>query len=348
MYKIKREDLPALFQKIAADQELYLPVRTADQTNFGVWREEAEVDLDTLKTVKSPKDVFFPQSETLYTCYREGKKLSVEPETLKEQDFVVFGMKACDIKGVEVLDRVFLSDPIDTFYAARREHGTIVALACHEPEETCFCKVFGVDAAHPAADVAAWMGEDTPYWKPETEKGQKLTEKLADLLEKAGDAGSEKAVAEEEEKIRSIIEELPYSHLSLEGWNGDVLMEKFESPLWEELYKPCLACGTCTFVCPTCQCYDIKDYDTGHGVQRYRCWDSCMYSDFTMMAHGNNRTSQKERFRQRFMHKLVYFPANNDGMYSCVGCGRCVEKCPASLNIVKVVKAFQEKEGAKA
>ncbi len=348
MYKIKREDLPALFQKIAADQELYLPVRTADQTNFGVWREEAEVDLDTLKTVKSPKDVFFPQSETLYTCYREGKKLSVEPETLKEQDFVVFGMKACDIKGVEVLDRVFLSDPIDTFYAARRDHGTIVALACHEPEETCFCKVFGVDAAHPAADVAAWMVEDTLYWKPETEKGQKLTEKLADLLEKAEDAGSETAVAEEEEKIRSIIEELPYSHLSLEGWNGDVLMERFESPLWEELYKPCLACGTCTFVCPTCQCYDIKDYDTGHGVQRYRCWDSCMYSDFTMMAHGNNRTSQKERFRQRFMHKLVYFPANNDGMYSCVGCGRCVEKCPASLNIVKVIKAFQEKEGAKA
>lgn len=348
MYKIKREDLPALFQKIAADQELYLPVRTADQTNFGVWREEAEVDLDTLKTVKSPKDVFFPQSETLYTCYREGKKLSVEPETLKEQDFVVFGMKACDIKGVEVLDRVFLSDPIDTFYAARRDHGTIVALACHEPEETCFCKVFGVDAAHPAADVAAWMVEDTLYWKPETEKGQKLTEKLADILEKADDAGSETAVAEEEEKIRAIIEELPYTHLSLEGWNGDVLMEKFESPLWEELYKPCLACGTCTFVCPTCQCYDIKDYDTGHGVQRYRCWDSCMYSDFTMMAHGNNRTSQKERFRQRFMHKLVYFPANNEGMYSCVGCGRCVEKCPASLNIVKVVKAFQEKEGAKA
>ena len=348
MYKIKREDLPALFQKIAADQELYLPVSTAGQTNFGVWREEAEVDLDTLKTVKSPKDVFFPQSETLYTCYREGKKLSVEPETLKEQDFVVFGMKACDIKGVEVLDRVFLSDPIDTFYAARRDHGTIVALACHEPEETCFCKVFGVDAAHPAADVAAWMVEDTLYWKPETEKGQKLTENLADLLEKAEDAGSETAVAEEEKKIRSIIEELPYSHLSLEGWNGDVLMEKFESPLWEELYKPCLACGTCTFVCPTCQCYDIKDYDTGHGVQRYRCWDSCMYSDFTMMAHGNNRTSQKERFRQRFMHKLVYFPANNDGMYSCVGCGRCVEKCPASLNIVKVIKAFQEKEGAKA
>ena len=149
----------------------------------------------------------------------------------------------------------------------------------------------------------------------------------------------------EQENIRAIVEKLPYTNLSLEGWNGNVTEEKFNSPVWEKLYKPCLACGTCTFVCPTCQCYDIKDYDTCHGIQRYRCWDSCMYSDFTMMAHGNNRTSQMQRFRQRFMHKLVYFPANNDGMYSCVGCGRCVEKCPSSLNIVKVIKAF-EKEAA--
>ena len=332
MYKIAKENLTALFQKIAAEQELYLPVKTADKVNFGVWTEDAEVDLDTLKTVKSPKDVFFPQSETLYTCIRDGKKIKVEPEALKEQNFVVFGMKACDVKGVEVLDRVFLVDPLDTFYAARRDHGTIVALACHEPEETCFCKVFGVDAADPsAADVATWMIGEELYWKALTEKGEALTEAVKDLLTE--DSAAEETVEKEKEAIRGIVEQLPYSHLSLEGWNGDVL-------------KPCLACGTCTFVCPTCQCYDIKDYDTGkNGVQRYRCWDSCMYSDFTMMAHGNNRKSQKERFRQRFMHKLVYYPANNDGMYSCVGCGRCVEKCPASLNIVKVIKAFQKQGG---
>ena len=121
----------------------------------------------------------------------------------------------------------------------------------------------------------------------------------------------------------------------------------WDNPAWDELSQTCLGCGTCTFVCPTCQCYDLKDYDTGNGIQKYRCWDSCMYSDFTMMAHGNNRTSQMQRYRQRFMHKLVYFPANNDGMYSCVGCGRCVDKCPAHLNIVKVIKAFQKEEAAK-
>ncbi|TGX98726.1 4Fe-4S ferredoxin [Hominisplanchenecus murintestinalis] len=346
MYKIAKENLSALFRLIAESQELYLPVRTAEQVNFGVWREDAEVDLDTLKSVKSPKDAFFPQSENLYTCIKEGKKIQIEPEALKEQKFVVFGMKACDVQGVQVLDKVFLADPVDTFYAARRDHGTIVAMACHEPEESCFCKVFGIDCAEPAADVATWMVEGNLYWKSLTEKGEALTKDVESLLESADDA-DEKKVEDEKAAIRSIVEKLPYSNLSLEGWNGDALSEKFDSPLWEELYKPCLACGTCTFVCPTCQCYDIKDYNTGHGVKRYRCWDSCMYSDFTMMAHGNNRTSQMQRYRQRFMHKLVYFPANNDGMYSCVGCGRCVEKCPASLNIVKVIKAFQKQGGDK-
>ena len=321
MYKIAKENLPALFQCIAKEQELYLPVKKSGQTNFAAWDETVEVDLDTLKTVKSPKDAFFPQSENLYTVQKEGKKLSIEPETLKEQKFVVFGMKACDVQGVKVLDNVFLSEPVDTFYAARREHGTIVAMACHEPEESCFCKVFGIDGANPDADVAVWMIEEELYWKALTEKGEALTASVKELL--VEDSDIEKIEAAKN-AIHAIIEKLPYSNLSLEGWNGGALEERFDSPIWETLYKPCLACGTCTFVCPTCQCYDIKDYDTGHGVQRYRCWDSCMYSDFTMMAHGNNRTSQLQRFRQRFMHKLVYYPANNNGMYSCVGCGRCV------------------------
>ena len=339
MYKIAKENLASLFALIHENSELYLPVQVAGQTNFAAWTEDAQVDLDTLKTVKSPKDVFFPQSETLYTCNKEDNKLRITPEALVDAPFVVFGMKACDIKGIEVLDRVFLSDPVDSFYAARREHGIIVALACHEPEESCFCKVFGVDCTEPAADVATWMIEGELYWKALTAKGEKLTEAVKSLLTETCEA----KVEAEKSAVKEIVEKLPYSNLSLEGWNGDVLTEKFNDELWNELYKPCLACGTCTFVCPTCQCYDIKDYNTGNGVQRYRCWDSCMYSDFTMMAHGNNRNSQMQRFRQRFMHKLVYFPANNDGMYSCVGCGRCVDKCPASLNIVKVIKAFSEK-----
>ena len=343
MYKIKKENLSALFRLIKSEQELIVPLKNGNVVNFGVWDESQEVDLKTLKTVKSPKDAFFPQSENLYTVIKENRKMKIQPEAIKDQPFVLFGIKGCDIKGIEVLDRVFLAEPVDTYYAARRAGATLVALACHEPEESCFCNVFGVDCTAPAGDVVTWFFNDELYWKPITEKGLKLTEMVSSVLFECTE-GNQKIIEDEKKAVKEIVGKLPYSNLSLEGWNEASLNKIFDSSLWEELVKPCLACGTCTFVCPTCQCYDIKDYNTGKGVLRYRCWDSCMYSDFTMMAHGNNRTTQMQRFRQRFMHKLVYYPANNDGLYSCVGCGRCIEKCPSSLNIVKVVKAF-EKEG---
>ena len=104
--------------------------------------------------------------------------------------------------------KVFLADPVDSFYAARREHGIIVAMACHEPEETCFCKVFGVDCAEPAADVATWMVEGTLYWKALTEKGENLTKEVESLLENA-DASEEEKVEAEKTAIRNIVEKLP-------------------------------------------------------------------------------------------------------------------------------------------
>ena len=346
MFKISMNDIDRLFKAISEADTLYLPIERGEQIEFYAYDEEAKVRLDALHTVKSAKDAFLPNCETMMKFKVEGKNIEVEETARVEEEFVIFGVRACDARSFSILDKVYLSDPVDTFYAARRDHGTIVAMACHEPEESCFCKVFGTDAADPAADVAVWMVEGTLYWKAISEKGQALTDAVKDLLTDA-DASDEAKVSAEKEAIHNIVEQLPYTHLSLEGWGQEDYMDRFNSPVWEELYKPCLACGTCTFVCPTCQCYDIKDYDTGHGVQRYRCWDSCMYSDFTMMAHGNNRNSQMQRFRQRFMHKLVYYPVNNNGMFSCVGCGRCVEKCPSSLNIVKVIKAFENQGGEK-
>ena len=340
MLKIQKSNLAALFAKIAEANDLYLPVKAAGKTNFAAWNADAEVDLDTLKTVKSAKDAFFPQSEGLYSCEKRDGKISITSEKLRSEPFVIFGIRGCDVKAIDVLDRVFLSDPVDSYYAARREHGILVSLACGAPEVSCFCKTFGIDAAAPAGDVVTWMVGDELYWDAKTAKGEALTAQVRDLLTE----GDSAVVEAEQQNIRAIYEKLPNGELSLDGWGAEAAKTRFDSPIWEQLYKPCLACGTCTFVCPTCQCYDIKDYDTGNGVKRYRCWDSCMYSDFTMMAHGNNRTSQMQRFRQRFLHKLAYYPANNDGMFSCVGCGRCVDKCPSKLNIVKVIKAFGKED----
>ena len=341
MFKCSLDQIQNLFAKIAEGAKLYLPLDNADGTaSFGEWQEESAWS-NALNTTKSPKDFFFPQTEDLMRFKTEGKSIEVIDVREECQEFVVFGVRACDVKSFDILDRVFLSEPRDSFYAMKREKGIIVSVACTKPSETCFCTAFGINASEPAGDVSAWKTVDALYLQPNTEKGSALIERLSSLLEEC----TEDAVNAQKEKIAKIMDKLPLKDLSTNAFGGGKTQELFNDPAWDELSQACLGCGTCTFVCPTCQCYDIKDFNTGNGVIRYRCWDSCMYSEFTKMAHGNNRLTQKERFRQRFMHKLVYYPENNDGLFSCVGCGRCLARCPISMNIVKVMKKIGGKKG---
>ncbi len=334
MRKISLENINKLFAAVAENKNLYLPVDQTDgSAKYTKW-EEGTVWSNALNTVKSPKDMFFPQTEDLMRFKTEGKNIEIIDIRSANEDFVVFGVRACDVRSFDILDRVFLSDPVDSYYASRRKHGIIVSLACTRPSETCFCTTFGIDATNPEGDVTAWKTETDVYFKANTEKGEALLDSVASLLEDA----DESAVNEQKEKTAAILKKLPLADLTTDGFGAGKTKELWDNPAWDEMSQTCLGCGTCTFVCPTCQCYDIKDFNTGNGVIRYRCWDSCMYSEFTRMAHGNNRLTQKERFRQRFMHKLVYYPENNNGLFSCVGCGRCLAKCPISMNIAKVMK----------
>ncbi len=335
MRKCSLNDLNAIFEKIAENAVLYLPVDGDNGADYKIWEKGVEMS-NSLNTNKSPKNFFFPQSEDLVEFKTQGKEIEVIDIRDSKEDFVVFGVRACDVKSFEVLDRVFLSEPVDSYYADRREHGVIVSMACSRPVETCFCQTFDVDATNPDGDIACWKTDDAIYFEAKTEKGQALMEKLADITEESDNA----SVDEQKAKTAEIMKKLPLNGLTTDKFGAGKTEEYFNDPAWAELSQSCLGCGTCTFVCPTCQCYDIRDYNTGKGVIRYRCWDSCMYSDFTRMAHGNSRNSQLERFRQRFMHKLVYYPENNDGLFSCVGCGRCLAKCPISMNIVKVMKTL--------
>ena len=335
MKKIAISQLSDLFAKISAEQKLYIPADNKGQAQFLPYVEGLKLS-ESLNTVRSAKDLFFPQTENIIGFEVEGKTISVKETRDEVEPFVVFGVRACDAASFDILDRVFLSEPADSFYAHRRANGTVVTMACGKPEETCFCTAFGIDATEPKGDVSCWTTADSVLLKANTEKGEALLAKLG--LEDTSDDAADAVKAE----AKAVLEKLPLKNLDLTDFDGDHLMHWFNNPAWDKLSESCLGCGTCTFVCPTCQCYDVRDFDTGHGVERFRCWDSCMYSDFTMMAHGTNRPTQKERFRQRFMHKLVYFPANNDGVYGCVGCGRCLAKCPISMNIVKVAKTLKE------
>ena len=341
MLKCSLDKIQSLFAEISKSAKLYMPIDGTDgNASYGEWSEGVEWS-NALNTTKSPKDFFFPQTEDLMKFKTQGKNIEIIDTRSESEDFVVFGVRACDAKSFDILDRVFLSEPQDSFYAMKRKHGIIVTTACTKPSETCFCQAFGIDAASPAGDISTWKTADALYLQANTEKGTALVEKLGAILEECSDD----AVNAQKEKTAAIMQKLPLQNLPTDAFGGGKTQELFNNPAWDELSQSCLGCGTCTFVCPTCQCYDIKDFNTGNGVIRYRCWDSCMYSEFTRMAHGNNRLTQKERFRQRFMHKLVYYPENNDGLFSCVGCGRCLAKCPISMNIVKVMKKIGGNKG---
>lgn len=340
MRKCSLKDLNALFGKISESATLYIPVDLENGKAVYKKYSDGMKMSDALKTERSAKDFFFPQIETLMEFKTEGKNIEIIDTRTETEDFVVFGVRGCDAKSLEVLDKVFLAEPVDSYYQNRREHGVIVSFACSRPSETCFCQTFGIDPSVPAGDIVCYKTDSEIIFDAKTEKGKALMSKLDAVTENGGEEQVEKQKAE----IKAVMDKLPLKDLKADAFGADKTNEYFDRPEWAALSESCIGCGTCTFVCPTCQCYDIKDYKTNKGVQRFRCWDSCMYSDFTLMAHGNSRNSQKERFRQRFMHKLVYFPTNNDGMFSCVGCGRCIAKCPISMNIVKVMKTLGGKE----
>ncbi len=341
MVKLNVSKLNDFFAAIAAEEKLYIPVDSADGAAFRPYEAGMEMS-KACNSTRSAKDFFFPQVENLVNFKVDHNKKSIEiiDNRTEAEDFVIFGVRACDMASFEILDRVYLSDPVDSYYKNRRDHGVIVTAACGRPQETCFCTAFGIDASNPAGDVTTWFVGDDVYFKANTEKGEALVAKVAAI----GESAEEKPVEDFKAGVKFMMGRLPIKDIKLDKISARGLMENFNSPIWDDEFKTCLGCGTCTFVCPTCQCFDVREFKTNEGVIRFRCWDSCMYSDFTQMSHGNNRVSQKERFRQRFMHKLVYFPNNNEGIYGCVGCGRCLRSCPQSLNIVKVAKALGGKD----
>ena len=338
MKQLPLSKLQSLFAAVSADRKLYIPADdAAGQASFTVWQEGMTLT-KKLNTVRSAKDLFFPQVENLVGFRVTGRQLDLVETRDPAEPFVLFGVRACDARSFEILDRVFLAEPQDTYYAARRAQRHRRDAGLHPPRGNVLLSGLRHRPCGPAGRYQLLDRGRNALLAGQHGKGRGADREPSH----AGGYGRCGSRSPAGKDARSILKKLPLAGLDLSAVGAGKTKELFDRPEWKQLSESCLGCGTCTFVCPTCQCYDIKEFDSGRLVRRFRCWDSCMYSDFTKMSAGQPRPTQLERFRQRFMHKLVYFPDNNDGCFGCVGCGRCLAKCPIHMNIVKVIKTLGE------
>ena len=277
----------------------------------------------------SPKGFFLPQNQTLL-CFKDGKAAEPSPP---DQETFLFGVRPCDARALLALDQVFLDgEQSDPYYARLRATTTVIALACTRPMPSCFCTSVGGGPGDGAgADILAVGLEADLLLRAQSPKGEDLLSSVADLLADVPCGAVERA----EERVRVAEEQIAPVRVDN---SAQRLRDAYDSPLWEAASQKCLACGTCSFLCPTCHCFDITDEARGSRGRRVRTWDCCAYPLFTLHASGHNpRPSPKERWRQRIMHKFRYAVENLDRLF-CVGCGRCIRNCPVSMDLRSVLK----------
>jgi sulfhydrogenase subunit beta (sulfur reductase) len=302
---------------------------------FAPLEDVSDLRLDYNTSILSPKTVLQPPRETLATTHL-GETPSVEPN-VEAKPMVIFGVHTCDLRAIQLLDRVFSVDYADPHYIARREQTLIVSLECLRPcDENSFCKDMGTLEAGEGYDLHLTDIGDAYAVRVGTEKGAALLEKYAPR----GTAGDRPATEADVKQLEATLgAKWPRFKNHLEFDSGELpalLATAYEHPLWDELDERCFACGSCTNVCPTCYCFNVTDtisLDKGESV-RERNWDSCQLDEFATVADGHNfRQTRAARQRHRFLRKGKYI-YEQQGMLGCVGCGRCIRTCLVHINIV--------------
>ncbi|MBN1103257.1 MAG: 4Fe-4S dicluster domain-containing protein [Deltaproteobacteria bacterium] len=337
--KILRKDkLHGLLERLVRECLVMAPLRKGSLVLMGRIHAPDEVVLDYGTTKESPKSALFPQRETLFTYRSERGKMEVDVPRGEEKGQVLFGIRPCDARGLLLLDQVFCGGCSDPYYAGKRANTLVVSLGCEAPKPTCFClSTGGGPCSAEGSDVFLLNLGDRYAAEAVTERG------AAFLEERAFEDGDEETLA----LARQVKERADASMKNvadMDPLEADLEL-LFNDPVWSDLAESCLGCGICTYLCPTCHCFDLCDEGAGMTGERIRIWDSCQFPLFTQQASGfNPRPTGKERFRQRIMHKFSYLP-ESQARLGCVGCGRCVTECPVNLDIREVITILSRRSG---
>jgi len=327
---MSKNDLSKLIDELLKKNKVFAPIKNNDSVIFEEIKKPSEMSLDYINSEYPPKALMLHQTETLFK-YTPGTKGKIESVDLDEKK-VIFGIRPCDAKSFAILDHVFEGDFKDPYFLTRRKNTILIGLSCIKPGVNCFCTSFDDSpAASKYVDILLTDIGDKYYAEILSDNGKQVIKTGNKLFKPATESDAKKKKEVEKKAIDAI------SRIQKTDKIVEKLDKIFENQYWKEISAKCVGCGTCTYLCPTCHCFDIQDESTLTKGARIRVWDTCMNPEYTVHASGYNpRPARENRVRNRVYHKYNYYPKNFN-VIACVGCGRCIDLCPVNIDIIDVV-----------
>jgi anaerobic sulfite reductase subunit A len=323
-----------IINELKKEYKIYAPKRlkkrgwktNTDLIRYGEISFVAEIVYDT-KSDFSPKEVFHPISQTLLNFTEETCS---ESKIDDSKDIILFA-RPCDINGIKRLDNIFLKNggQEDNYYKRLRDRLKIFMLECREGWDTCFCVSMGTNETDNYS-VAVRFEDNGLLVEAKDEEFQKYFAKENPMN------FTPEFVRENKKTVK-----LPEIN------STELLKEVYKLELWDRFNGECISCGGCNTVCGTCSCFDTTDIiynETSREGERRRVWSSCMLENYSTMAGGHNvRKTAGERMRFKTLHKVYDYNARFGGSeHMCVGCGRCVSRCPQEISFSDTINSLSE------
>lgn len=338
--RISAEKFTSWLDRLSERREVFFPRPGEPDWVFERWEAGGCFEVSPYRALESVKSFLFPSRSRVADFPADQTGLPPLRET------VVAGLKACDLRCLPVLDYIFLQgDHREPFYARRRESLTLISFDCTGFKETCFCPIVG-GAPHPDTgfdlNFSPW-GDDFLV-EIGSEKGRALMEEAGDLF-----TAAPLSAAAARRDARQGVESALRAQLSAQGQiekapSAAVVRSRSEDGFWKKEAVPCVECGACNLVCPTCHCFILEEAGTAESAARWRNWDSCQYPGFARVAGGANPRSRRgQRLSNRFSKKFEFFP-EKAGVIACTGCGRCYEGCLGKIDIREILKIIATEE----
>ncbi|MFC2092144.1 4Fe-4S dicluster domain-containing protein, partial [Elusimicrobiota bacterium] len=290
-----------------------------------------KINWDIMPVWGGVKEFVFPARNTVSGPVENPEKINI-----------VTGLRNCDIKALTgVLDKIFLQEqPEDTIYKSLRNNLRIVTVDCINPAESCFCtSVGGQPYGSLDSDLNITVLGDIILLDIGTEEGKELLEK-DNLQESMNYVNADQEEEKKRKDLRDTAERKVNNNFTLDfkenGFQEKIVSNRLRE-YWSQKASKCMQCGGCNFCCPTCYCNVLNEVSNKSQIRKVIQWDSCQFPGYARVAGGaNQRPEMWERFRHRYSCKFTKMPLEC-GVPGCTGCGRCIQTCPAGIDIKETI-----------